>query len=78
MALNIGPESKVTLCLDAFIRSVDEDFSAPNQSSFQSNMPKIKREIQSLEEVRGRGEKIREERTLKGGKESVEKRILYY
>lgn len=51
MAVNLGPDSKITQCLDAFIREIEDDFSAPQQSSFQSFMPKVKRDIQSMEEV---------------------------
>ena len=65
MAHNLGPDSKVTQCLESFILSVEGDFSDPSQSSFQSTMPKIKREIQSLEEVRQGGREGREGETEK-------------
>lgn len=36
---------------DDFIKEVDEDFHSPGISHFQSIMPKVKRNVLSLEQV---------------------------
>ena len=51
MAVNLGADSKLSQCVDAYIHEIEDDFSAPQQSSFQDFMPKVKRDIQSMEEV---------------------------
>ena len=51
MAMNLPVDSKVTQCIDSFIREVDSDFHAPHQSNFQDFMPKVKRDVQAMEEV---------------------------
>lgn len=51
MAVNLGTDSKLSQCVDAYIREIEDDFTAPQQSKFQDFMPKVKRDIQSLEEV---------------------------
>ena len=51
MAMNLGPDSKLSQCVDNFITEVEDDFSAPHQSSFQNYMQKVKRDLQEMEEV---------------------------
>lgn len=51
MAVNLGADSKLSQFVDAYIREIEDDFSAPQQSKFQDFMPKVKRDIQSMEEV---------------------------
>ena len=68
MAHNLGPDSKVTQCLESFILSVEGDFSDPSQSSFQSTMPKIKRG----DTVPGRSETGREGGEGSGDREERE------
>lgn len=50
--MNLPVDSKITQSLDSFIREVEDDFQSPQQSSFQDFMPKVKRDVQSLEEVK--------------------------
>ncbi len=49
--MNLGPDSKLSQCVDNFIKEVEDDFSAPHQSSFQNYMQKVKRDLQEMEEV---------------------------
>ena len=51
MATNLVVDSKLSQGVDAFINEVDDDFKAPHQSTFQDYMPKVKRDVQSMEEV---------------------------
>lgn len=37
--------------IDGFVKGVEEDLSAPAQSKFQEEMPNIKRNVLSIEEV---------------------------
>ena len=37
--------------IDGFVKEVEEDLSAPAQSKFQEEMPNIKRNVLSIEEV---------------------------
>lgn len=50
MAVNI-PTKKLETALDFFIRELEDDFTSPQQSSFQQHMPKVKRDVQEMEEV---------------------------
>lgn len=50
MATNLVVDSKLSQGVDAFINEVDDDFKAPHQSTFQDYMPKVKRDVQSMEE----------------------------
>lgn len=51
VAMNLGADSKLSQCVDSFIKEVEDDFSAPHQSSFQNYMQKVKRDVQEMEEV---------------------------
>ena len=50
MAVNI-PTKKFETALDFFIRELEDDFTSPQQSCFQQHMPKVKRDVQDMEEV---------------------------
>lgn len=55
MTMNLGADSKLFQGVDGFIKEVEDDFSAPHQSNFQHYMQKVKRDLQEMEEVSGKG-----------------------
>ena len=42
---------KICTMYDDFLKEVDEDFQSPGISHFQNIMPKIKKDVLSLEQV---------------------------
>ena len=42
---------KIRTMYDEFLKEVDEDFQSPGISHFQNIMPKVKRDVLSLEQV---------------------------
>ena len=49
----IGPDKQLSMLVDTFLKELEDDFQAPAQSKFQDYMPKCKKGVQMMEEVRG-------------------------
>ena len=51
----IGPDKQLSQLVDMFLKELEDDFQVPAQSKFQDYMPKCKKGVQMMEEVRGPG-----------------------
>ncbi len=52
MAQISGPDHKLSPFVDEFIKQLEDDFAAPQQSRFQEYMPNCKKGVQEMEDVR--------------------------
>lgn len=50
--LGLPPDFKqIRTMFDEFLKEIDEDFQSPGISHFQTLMPKVKKDVLSLEQV---------------------------
>lgn len=52
MATTIGPDKQLSQCVDEFLKELEGDFQSPAVSKFQDYMPRCRKGVQSMEEVR--------------------------
>ena len=52
---SFGPEFKLPSFVNEFLKELDDDLVAPGQSKFQEYMPKCRKGMQAMEEVRTLG-----------------------
>ena len=49
---HLGPDKKLSEFVDMFIKELEDDMQAPAQSKFQDYIPRCRKDVQLMEEVR--------------------------
>lgn len=51
MAAFVPDKQQLSQSIEQFLKEIDDDFSAPNNSKFQDYVPKCRKNVQAMEEV---------------------------